>query len=256
MNKPDHVLVVAAERGVRQRTCDYLIEQGIDARGAASLRELRAALRQRIPDLVVLDVILPGEAGMALCQAVRDSARPPPPLIVTSGRNEQADRILALELGADDVLGKPFAARELLARIRAVLRRARMLPPNMQPPPPRPAIAPQLRFGRWRFEPASARLIGDDGAAVAVSGGELRLLRAFLDHPRHVLSRDQLLALTHGDNASAFDRSIDILVSRLRQRLGALGEPGRASRYIKTIRSEGYLFTSAVTRPALAEENR
>jgi two-component system OmpR family response regulator len=143
-------------------------------------------------------------------------------------------------MGADDYLAKPFAVRELLARIRAVLRRTRMLPPNIQVT----ESAPMLGFGEWRLDTIGRHLLDESGAMVALSGAEYRLLRVFLDHPQRVLTRDQLLNLTQGRDADQFDRSIDLLVSRLRQRLR---DGAREPRYIKTLRNEGYVFSSAVT---------
>jgi two-component system OmpR family response regulator len=149
------------------------------------------------------------------------------------------DRILGLEMGADDYLAKPFAARELLARIKAVLRRTRMLPPNLQI-----SEAGQLLvFGDWRLDTVGRHLLDKDGTEITLSGAEYRLLRVFIDHPQRVLNRDQLLNLTQGRDADLFDRSIDLLVSRLRQRLG---DDAREPMYIKTVRSEGYVFSVPV----------
>jgi two-component system OmpR family response regulator len=143
-------------------------------------------------------------------------------------------------MGADDYLPKPFAVRELLARIRSVLRRARMLPPGMQVT----ETAQMLAFGDWRLDTTARHLLDAEGTMVALSGAEYRLLRVFLDNPQRVLTREQLLNLTQGRQADAFDRSIDLLVSRLRQRLQ---DVAREPRYIKTLRSEGYVFSAAVT---------
>jgi DNA-binding response OmpR family regulator len=156
-----------------------------------------------------------------------------------TARSDEADRILGLELGADDYLTKPFAARELLARIQAVLRRTRMLPPNMAAQEP----SRMLAFGDWRLDTTERHLIDAAGAVVPLSGAEYRLLRVFLSHPQRVLTRDQLLNLTQGRDAEVFDRSIDLLVSRLRQRLR---EEVREPRYLKTVRNEGYVFSAAV----------
>jgi two-component system OmpR family response regulator len=142
-------------------------------------------------------------------------------------------------MGADDYLAKPFAARELLARVRAVLRRARMLPPGMQVT----ESAQMLGFGDWRLDTTARHLLDAEGTMVALSGAEYRLLRVFLDNPQRVLTRDQLLNLTQGRQADQFDRSIDLMVSRLRQRLR---DEAREPRYIKTLRSEGYVFSAAV----------
>ena len=157
-----------------------------------------------------------------------------------TARSEETDRIVGLEMGADDYLTKPFAVRELMARIRSVLRRARMLPPNMQVT----EAVQMLGFGDWRLDTTARHLLDQDGTMVALSGAEYRLLRVFLDHPQRVLTRDQLLNLTQGRASDPFDRSIDLLVSRLRQRLL---DGAREPRYIKTLRNEGYVFSATVT---------
>jgi two-component system OmpR family response regulator len=160
--------------------------------------------------------------------------------------SEETDRVVGLEMGADDYLAKPFAVRELLARIRAILRRARMMPHGGTDEPA--GAAHFLRFGDWRLDTIGRNLIDSDGTMVALSGAEYRLLRVFVDHPQRVLTRDQLLTLTQGRQTEPFDRSIDLLVSRVRQRLG---DDAREPRYIKTLRNEGYVFSSLVT----AEDN-
>jgi two-component system, OmpR family, response regulator len=183
--------------------------------------------------------MLPGTDGITLCRELRAPGQPHMPIVMLTARSDEADRILGLELGADDYLTKPFAARELLARIRSVLRRTRMLPPNMAVHEP----ARWLVFGDWRLDTTARHLLDASGAAVALSGAEYRLLRVLLSHPNRVLTRDQLLNLTQGRDAEVFDRSIDLLVSRLRQRLG---DGVREPRYIKTVRNEGYVFSEAV----------
>jgi two-component system OmpR family response regulator len=200
---------------------------------------MRAALEQGAPDLIVLDLMLPGEDGLVLCRELRASKFRAVPVLMLTARDEEADRIVGLEMGADDYLPKPFAVRELLARIRAVLRRTRMLPPGMEVS----ESVQMLGFGDWRLDTTARHLLDENGTMVALSGAEYRLLRVFLDHPQRVLTRDQLLNLTQGRQADPFDRSIDLLVSRLRQRLR---DVAREPRYIKTLRSEGYVFSAAV----------
>ena len=240
MENTDHILIVDDDRGIRELLASYLEKNGIHTSVAANGREMRAALERSTPDLIVLDLMLPGEDGLVLCRELRSSKYRSVPVLMLTARNEEADRILGLEMGADDYLPKPFAVRELLARIRAVLRRARMLPMNMQIS----EASQQLGFGDWRLDTSARHLLDPEGTMVALSGAEYRLLRVFLDHPQRVLTRDQLLNLTQGRQADPFDRSIDLLVSRLRQRLN---DTAREPRYIKTMRSEGYVFSAAVT---------
>ena len=240
MEHTDHVLIVDDDRGIRELLATYLEKNGMRVSLAANGRQMRAALEQGAPDLIVLDLMLPGEDGLVLCRELRAGKFRAVPVLMLTARNEEADRILGLEMGADDYLPKPLAVRELLARMRSVLRRTRMLPPGMQVT----ETAPLLAFGDWRLDTTARHLLDAEGTMVALSGAEYRLLRVFLDHPQRVLTRDQLLNLTQGRQADAFDRSIDLLVSRLRQRLR---DEAREPRYIKTLRSEGYVFSAAVT---------
>ncbi|WP_428003004.1 response regulator [Acidovorax sp.] len=235
----DHVLIVDDDAGIRELAAQYLRKQGLQVSVAADGRQMRAVLAGTRIDLLVLDLMLPGTDGIALCRELRSPGAPALPIIMLTARSDEADRILGLELGADDYVTKPFAARELLARIHAVLRRTRMLPPNLAVTEP----ARELAFGDWRLDTTARHLLDASGAVVALSGAEYRLLRVLLDHPQRVLTRDQLLQLTQGRDAEVFDRSIDLLVSRVRQRLG---DGVRGSRYIKTVRNEGYVFCTAV----------
>ncbi|MES3024301.1 MAG: response regulator [Pseudomonadota bacterium] len=239
MENPDHILIVDDDRGIRELIAAYLEKNGMRASLAANGRQMRAVLEQGVPDLIVLDLMLPGEDGLALCRELRAGKLRAVPVLMLTARGEEVDRIIGLEMGADDYLTKPFAVRELLARIRAVLRRTRMLPMNIEIT----EAAQMLGFGDWRLDTTARHLLDADGTMVALSGAEYRLLRVFLDHPQRVLTRDQLLNLTQGRQSDSFDRSIDLLVSRLRQRLQ---DTAREPRYIKTLRSEGYVFSSAV----------
>jgi two-component system, OmpR family, response regulator len=241
-NAPDHVLAVDDDREIRTLLADYLERQGVRCTAVADGRQMRAALERGRFDLVVLDLMLPGEDGLALCRGLRaNPATAHLPVLMLTARAEDMDRILGLEMGADDYLTKPFVPRELLARIRAILRRARALPPNLAPhAAPR---ARQLAFAGWRLDTAARHLIDPDGAVVSLSGAEYRLLQVFLERPQRVLTRDQLLELTQGREADAFDRSIDLLVSRLRQRLR---DDAREPRVIKTQRGEGYVLAAVV----------
>ncbi|QGY29148.1 response regulator [Pantoea cypripedii] len=239
MEHIDHILVVDDDRDIRELVTDYLIKSGYRATGAANGREMRALLAANAVDLVVLDIMMPGDDGLTLCRQLRSDPQRNLPILMLTARSEDSDRILGLEMGADDYLIKPFVARELLARIKAILRRTRALPPNLQITETGRLIA----FGDWQLDTSARHLLDNEGVIVALSGAEYRLLRVFLDHPQRVLTRDQLLNLTQGREAELFERSIDLLVSRLRQRLR---EDAREPAYIKTIRSEGYVLASPV----------
>jgi two-component system OmpR family response regulator len=240
MDQPDHILVVDDDGEIRRMVADYLRKNGLRATEAADGREMRAVLETHAIDLIVLDLMMPGEDGLTLARNLRAGKHKAVPVIMLTARDDATDRVIGLEMGADDYVTKPFASRELLARINAVVRRTRMLPPNLQVTEASRIIA----FGRWRLDTTARHLLDEDGTVVALSGAEFRLLRAFLDHPNRVLTRDQLLNLTQGRDAELFERSIDLLVSRLRQRLQ---DGAREQHYIKTVRSEGYVFSMAVT---------
>jgi two-component system OmpR family response regulator len=239
MAAPEHILIVDDDREIRDLLATYLDKNGLKATAVASGRQMRAVLAETPVDLVVLDLMMPGEDGLTLCRDIRAGKHRNLPILMLTARGDESDRILGLEMGADDYLVKPFAARELLARIHSILRRARMLPPNLQVT----EAATMLAFGDWRLDTGARHLLDGDDTVVALSGAEYRLLRAFLDHPQRVLNRDQLLNLTQGRDAEQFDRSIDLLISRLRQRLN---DDARDPRYIKTLRSEGYVFSATV----------
>ena len=237
MNAEDHIFVVDDDREIRTLLGEYLQKNGYRVTLCADGRALRTALDHAAPDLIVLDLMLPGEDGLTLCRDLR--ARSNVPVIMLTARGEETDRIVGLEMGADDYVPKPFSPRELLARIKSVLRRARALPENLQPDDAR-----EIRFAGWTLDVAARHLVGADGVIVALSGTEYKLLRVFLAHPNRVLNRDQLIDLMLSRDASPFDRSIDVQVSRLRHRLG---DGGREATLIKTVRGEGYVLSVPVT---------
>ena len=239
MEQLDHILIVDDDRDIRELLAQYLSKNGYQVTTAANGKQMRAALDTAPVDLLVLDLMLPGEDGLTLCRDLRAGKWKALPILMLTARSEETDRVVGLEMGADDYLTKPFASRELLARVRSVLRRTRMLPPNLR----QPESAHIICFGDWRLDTRARHLLDANDTMVSLSGAEYRLLQVFLDHPQRVLNRDQLLNLTQGRGADIFDRSIDLLVSRLRQRLL---DDAREPRYIKTVRSEGYLFASAV----------
>ena len=236
MSAQDHVLVVDDDLDIRSLLRDYLEKNGYRVTAVGDGKAMWAAFEETRPDILVLDVMLPGTDGLTLCRNVR--ARSGIPIIMLTARGEETDRIVGLEMGADDYLPKPFSPRELLARIKSVLRRARTLPDNLQP-----EAARRIRFAGWTLDIATRNLLSPAGVVVALSGTEFKLLRIFLAHPNRVLNRDQLIDLMLSRDASPFDRSIDVQVSRLRHRLD---EDAKEPAIIKTVRGEGYVFAAAV----------
>ena len=234
MSATPHILVVEDDRDIATLVARYLRTNGCRVSLAADGREMDTILRQSRIDLVVLDLMLPGEDGLSLCRRLRADTQMP--IIMLTARAEEIDRIVGLEMGADDYLAKPFNPRELVARIRAILRRSSVVEE-------RRSAARAFVFDGWRLDLALRQLINPEGARVSVTGAEFDLLRAFCEHPGRVMTRDQLLDLTQGRAAGPFERSIDVLVSRLRQKME---RDTRDPRYIQTIRSGGYLFVPEV----------
>ena len=238
MDTSPHILIVDDDREIRDLLGRFLEKHGCRVTTAPDGRAMRAALDDWSIDLIVLDLMLPGDDGLTLCRELR--AHSTIPIIMLTAMGEETDRIVGLEVGADDYVPKPFNPRELLARIKAVLRRA-----NERAEAPAAANGQTARFAGWTLDLARRHLQSPDGVAVALTAGEFELLVAFIDHPQRVLSRDQLLDFTRGRSAAPFDRSVDIQVSRLRRKI----EPDTAApELIKTVRSGGYLFTPAVER--------
>lgn len=233
-----HVLVVEDDAGMRRLIARILSESGFRVSAARNGIEMWEALERLEIDLVLLDVMLPGTSGMDLCRALRTKSDIP--IIIVTARGAETDRVLGLELGADDYLAKPFGGAELAARIRSVLRRARMTPAEPEAPRGR-----YLGFAGWNLDLARRELAAADGAVVDLSGAEYDTLLAFLEHPQRVLSRDQLLELARQRLGDASDRSVDVLVSRLRKKIET-GAPGQT--IIKTVRGVGYMFVPDVTR--------
>jgi two-component system OmpR family response regulator len=240
MDHVDNILVVDDDRDIRTGVVDYLRKNGLRASAAVDGRDMLAQLETSAFDLVVLDIMMPGDDGLVLCRTLRGGKHRAVPILLLTARDDETDRIVGLEMGADDYVVKPFSPRELLARIKAVIRRTRMLPPNLRIT----ETAQTVSFGRWRLDSTARHLLDEQGTIVPLSGAEFRLLRVFLDHPQRVLSRDQLLNLTQGRDAELFDRSVDLLVSRLRARLE---DNSKDQSYIKTVRSEGYVFSMPIT---------
>jgi two-component system OmpR family response regulator len=236
MTETPHLLVVDDHREIRDLLAKYLARHDYRVSVADSAAAARRVLESSRIDLVVLDIMMPREDGLSLCRQLR--AKSGVPIIMLTAMAEETDRVVGLEMGADDYLTKPFNPRELLARIKAVLRRTNSLPPQPEQP-----AARRLRFDRWTFDVARRELMGEDGVGVPLSTGEFLLLSVFLRHPGIVLSRDQLLDLTRGRDAVPFDRSIDNQVSRLRKKIER--DP-RWPELIKTHWGGGYSFTAEV----------
>ncbi len=245
MDATPHILIVDDDREIRDLLARFLDKHGLRVSAAADGREMHRVLDGSRIDLIVLDLMLPGEDGLTLCRNLRAKSRIP--IIMLTAMGEETDRIVGLEMGADDYLAKPFNPRELLARIKAVLRRAEQAPPTAEADG-----GAVLEFAGWTLDLERRELQRADGVMVPLSGGEFELLAAFATHPGRVLSRDQLLDLARGREAQPFDRSIDVQVSRLRRKIEALPqEPA----LIKTVRNGGYSFTPGVRRrPRKAQE--
>ena len=243
MDNKDRILIVDDDPEIRRLLADYLAKNGFETFVARNGREMWQALERHAIDLVVLDLSLPDADGLTLCRDLR--AKSSLPVLMLTARGEDTDRIVGIEMGADDYLVKPFNPRELLARIKTILRRTRALPPNLRPEPQR-----CLAFAGWRLDTATRTLLAPDGVMVPLSGGEYRLLRILLEHPNRVLNRDQLMELIHGREAEAYDRAIDVQVSRLRQRLR---DDCREPQLIKTVRGEGYVLAASVDGAAACD---
>ena len=238
MNETPHILIVDDDFDIRDLLSKFLVKHGLRATAAADGREMKRALKDWAIDLIVLDLMLPGEDGLTLCRDLR--AGSDIPVIMLTAMGEDTDRIVGLEMGADDYLAKPFNPRELLARIKAVLRRAEFLPGK--PPDDNEST---VSFSGWRLDLAKRELTSPGGVLVQLSGGEFELLVVFVTHPQRVLSREQLLDLARGRDSQPFDRSIDVQVSRLRRKIE--NDPRRPV-LIKTVRGGGYMFTPEVER--------
>ncbi len=237
-NPAAHILVVDDDRDIRELLARFLKKHGFRVTTAIDGREMRRAIADWSIDLVVLDLMLPGEDGLSLCRNLR--AKSAIPIIMLTMMNEETDRIVGLEMGADDYLPKPFNPRELLARMKAVLRRTKNLPDMGETTRPK-----TLYFNGWKLEIGRRQLESASGLLIDLSAGEFDLLVALAEHPQQVLTRDQLLDLTHGRIEAPFDRSIDMQISRLRRKM-ELGEG--ANDLIKTVRGGGYMLTAVVSR--------
>ena len=236
----EHLLIVDDDKEIRNLLTDYLEQADYRVSAVGDGKAMRRMLESNRIDLVILDLMLPGEDGLTLCRELRGKTNLP--VLMLTARGDEVDRIIGLEMGADDYLAKPFNPRELLARIKSVVRRAQAMPPNMETDK-----VHTLRFAGWTLDVATRNVTAADGLVVPLSGAEYRLLRVFLDHPQRVLAREQLLELANGREAILFDRSIDVLVGRLRKRLR---DDSREPVLIKTVRGEGYVLATSVVSEA------
>jgi two-component system OmpR family response regulator len=236
MERTPHCLVVEDDREISDLLARFLVKHGFRVSVAPNGRAMDRILGESRIDIMVLDIMLPNEDGLSLCRRVRSESNVP--IIMLTALGDEMDRIVGLEMGADDYVAKPFNSRELLARLRAVLRRVQSLPESVQA-----AKSSTLTFDGWRVDLALRQLHAPDGARVVLTSGEFDLLVAFCQHPHRVLTRDQLLDLTLGRSAKAFDRSVDIRISRLRRKI----EPDpKQPTFITTVRSGGYFFAAQV----------
>lgn len=237
MQNSPHILIVDDHREIRELVSRALVKEGFRTSVAADGRAMRKVMADAHIDLIILDLMLPGEDGLSLCRGLR--AQSTVPIIMLTAKGDEIDRVVGLELGADDYVSKPFGSRELIARIRAVLRRSE-----------NDGVADQTRrarqycFDRWRLDTGARELQRDDGITVPLSTGEFDLLLVLIERPGRVLSRDQLLDLARGRAAGSFDRSIDTQVSRLRKKLEV--DP-TTPKIIKTVWGGGYVFAPEVT---------
>ena len=229
-----HILVVDDAREIRDPLVKYLSANGYRALGADSAASARKLTKTNAFDLIVLDIMMPGEDGLSFCRSLREISQVP--VLFLTARGTDIDRIVGIELGADDYVVKPFNPRELLARIGAILRRVRALPPSGQSP-----LQGRIKFDRWVLDTVHRELVREDGVGIALSTGEYRLLQVFIERPNLTLTRDQLLDLTRGRDTVLFDRSIDNAILRLRRKIE---DDPKAPRLIKTVWGGGYVFAA------------
>lgn len=236
--KQEHLLVVDDDVELRALLRDYLGQAGFRVTAVEDGKQMQRALDAARYDLIILDVMLPGEDGLSLCRRLRVGSRVP--ILMLTARGDEVDRIVGLEMGADDYLPKPFNPRELLARVKSILRRAGSLPEQLAD-----EDVLSFAFQGWTLDTRTRRLLSPEGVLVDLSGAEYKILRVLLEHPNRVLSRDQILEFTQGREAGAFDRAIDMQIARLRRKLhDDPREPG----LIKTVRNEGYVLAVPVAR--------
>ena len=235
MAKGKQILIVDDDQEIRELLQEYLVRAGFDVLVAANGTDMYQHLQNEYPDLIILDIMMPGDDGFQLCQQVRRNSQIP--IIMLTAASDEADRVIGLELGADDYIAKPFSPRELLARIKALLRRAEFRQPEKEG-------GRRIRFAEWTLDTLSQHLTHEDGSKLDLTGSDFILLSLFLQNPGQALDRDSMSDATRGRETLPMERGIDVQISRLRQKLG---DNGKNPRIIKTIRGSGYMLIAEVS---------
>jgi DNA-binding response OmpR family regulator len=236
MAKGKPILIVDDDQEIRELLKEYLTRAGFDVLTASDGVEMYQQLAQSTPELIILDIMMPGDDGFSLCQQIRRKSQVP--IIMLTAASDEADRVIGLELGADDYIAKPFSPRELMARIKALLRRAEFRQPEKEV-----ATGRKLKFAGWTLDTRTQLLTHDDGSGIDLTGSDFILLHLFLQHPGQILDRDTISDATRGRESLPMERGIDVQISRLRQKLG---DNGKGPRIIKTIRGSGYMLIADV----------
>lgn len=236
MHNPKQILVVDDDQVIRELLSEYLTKAGFSVIAAEDGVEMAKQLQSNQPDMIILDIMMPGDDGFVLCQRVRQTSNVP--IIMLTANSDEVDRVLGLEIGADDYMAKPFSPRELLARIKALLRRSGFIKQAIKPVKPR-----FIKFADWTLDTLQHSLLNDLGEPLSLTGADYQLLMLFLENPNQAISRDQICQALHGRDAFANERGIDVHLSRLRQNLG---DDAKQPQIIKTVRGAGYVFIAEV----------
>lgn len=236
MQKAKQILVVDDDQSIRELLSEYLEKAGFDVISAEDGVEMTLRLKQEQPDLIILDVMMPGDDGFILCQRIRQTSTVP--IIMLTANSDEMDRVLGLEIGADDYMAKPFSPRELLARIKALLRRSVFIKEENNSVKVR-----FIKFAHWTLDTLQHKLLDEMGQSLSLTGADYQLLMLFLEHPNKAISRDQICQALHGRDSFANERGIDVHLSRLRQ---SLGDDAKQPQIIKTVRGAGYIFIAEV----------
>ncbi|OWY39516.1 DNA-binding response regulator [Xenophilus sp. AP218F] len=234
MSQVSRLLIVDDDPDLRDLLCEYLGQQGLEVMAVPDGEAMYRAMAEQRFDILILDLMLPGTDGLTLCRDLR--SRSSMPILMLTARGDELDRIIGLEMGADDYLPKPFNPRELLARVRSILRRVADRAAGK-------SAMRVLQFADWKLELGAQHLVDNSGVVTPLSGGEFKLLQALVENPQRVMSRDQLMEAMNGKEAGPFDRTVDVMIGRLRRRLG---DDAREPLLIKTIRSGGYMLACEV----------